>query len=284
MELHERLKLCERCKNRKFDFQTGLICSLTDEKPKFEHTCPDFIEDPSALQRKRGREVMNERMKKGDSGSVPGWRVFLSVIIMIFAIVRIALRMSRNDDRERQRSFESYQMPAYQQFETSQRRERNGLTRDDLRAYRAQETTGMVLPLDNGYQIEIPEGFSLFPHFQNDNLLLVAYANNFLVTCEKYETKPTVNPAQNWQSHQYGSHSNFPLLPFSGARILNTDNQSIDGSISFNFTYPFRSFQRHGHTEVIEANGYIYYVTISARRDDYRKLEKYLFYYLKQRE
>ncbi|ARN77522.1 hypothetical protein BST97_05720 [Nonlabens spongiae] len=104
------------------------------------------------------------------------------------------------------------------------------------------------------------------------------------MTSEKYETQSAVNPAQSWQSRQYGSHSNFPLLPFSGARILNLDDQSNDGNKSFNFTYPFMSFQRHRHTEVIKSGDYTYFVTISARRDDYRKLEKYLNYYLKKRE
>ncbi len=283
MELHERLKLCEKCKNRKFDFQTGLICSLTDEKPKFEHTCPDYVEDPSALLRKRGREVMNERMK-GNGGSVPGWRVFLSVIIMIFAIVRIVARLSRNNEREsRQRSFEQYQAPAYQQFQQEISRERNGLTRDDLRSLGAQATTGMVLPLENEYQIEIPQGFSLFPQYQNENLLLVAYANNFLVTCEKYQSDPSLNPAQDWQNRQYQSYSNFPLLPFSGARILTYDDVKTDGKTDFNFNYSFRSFNRHGHTEIIEAGDFRYYITISARRDDYNKLEKYLKYYLKKK-
>jgi len=41
----DNIRLCKRCTKRKFDYQKGLICSLTNEKPDFADECPDFERD-----------------------------------------------------------------------------------------------------------------------------------------------------------------------------------------------------------------------------------------------
>ena len=41
-----QLAFCKKCNNRKMDLQTGILCSLTDQKADFEGTCNDFQEDP----------------------------------------------------------------------------------------------------------------------------------------------------------------------------------------------------------------------------------------------
>lgn len=46
MNQEERLKYCKLCQNQSFDFQQGLLCKLTSEKPYFEGTCKDYLEDP----------------------------------------------------------------------------------------------------------------------------------------------------------------------------------------------------------------------------------------------
>ena len=49
MTLDERLKYCKICLNRKMDYSTGLVCSLTNAKPAFEGTCPSFnLDQPEA--------------------------------------------------------------------------------------------------------------------------------------------------------------------------------------------------------------------------------------------
>ncbi len=45
MTLNECLEFCKICQNRHVDFKTGLICSLTNEKPQFEDSCKDFLKD-----------------------------------------------------------------------------------------------------------------------------------------------------------------------------------------------------------------------------------------------
>ena len=51
MILEERLEFCKICQNRKVDFKTGLVCSLTNEKPEFEDTCKDFVKDEKEAER-----------------------------------------------------------------------------------------------------------------------------------------------------------------------------------------------------------------------------------------
>jgi len=50
MTREEHLVFCKKCHNRKFDFQTGLKCGLTDELADFEETCENFSHDESVKE------------------------------------------------------------------------------------------------------------------------------------------------------------------------------------------------------------------------------------------
>lgn len=41
--MNKQIEICKTCKNQKFDFKTGIICGLTNQKPNFTDKCPDFI-------------------------------------------------------------------------------------------------------------------------------------------------------------------------------------------------------------------------------------------------
>jgi len=56
MELKDRLEFCSKCKNRYFDPNKGLLCGLTKQKPDFEPTCPDFIEDEKVIEKLKFKE------------------------------------------------------------------------------------------------------------------------------------------------------------------------------------------------------------------------------------
>lgn len=61
MTKEERLKYCSACKNRKLDFDRGLLCSLTGEAPAFEGTCDSIQVDAEEQARK---EQQSEEIKK----------------------------------------------------------------------------------------------------------------------------------------------------------------------------------------------------------------------------
>lgn len=46
MNLEERLKFCKLCENKRFDFDQGLLCKLTNQKPAFDSSCPSYNENP----------------------------------------------------------------------------------------------------------------------------------------------------------------------------------------------------------------------------------------------
>jgi len=50
MERAEQLKLCKICAKRKFDFNRGIICGLTDEPATFEGTCDTYEKDDEAIR------------------------------------------------------------------------------------------------------------------------------------------------------------------------------------------------------------------------------------------
>jgi len=66
MTLEERLNYCKICQNRKMDFNIGIVCKLTDKKPDFEPTCPDFAVDQEELTHYQNRE---EEVEESDGGT-----------------------------------------------------------------------------------------------------------------------------------------------------------------------------------------------------------------------
>ncbi len=41
----ERLEICQTCTNRKMDFNRGILCNLSNQKPTFNDNCNEYIED-----------------------------------------------------------------------------------------------------------------------------------------------------------------------------------------------------------------------------------------------
>ncbi len=64
MEMTERIQFCKDCTKRKFDNQTGIICSLTNKKPEFQHKCGEFEEDTDNIQKHKERLSYNPRKWK----------------------------------------------------------------------------------------------------------------------------------------------------------------------------------------------------------------------------
>lgn len=72
---------CKKCKKRKFDFQRGTVCGLTNEKPTFENTCPDFDSDETIAEY-RGQEVKPNSERA---------RILLLIIWIILALEIISI-------------------------------------------------------------------------------------------------------------------------------------------------------------------------------------------------
>jgi hypothetical protein len=55
-----RIDFCKICKNRSFNFNEGIICKLTNEKPSFEENCPSFDKD----EREASNQLESKKAKK----------------------------------------------------------------------------------------------------------------------------------------------------------------------------------------------------------------------------
>ena len=72
METSERIKICSSCNNREFNPQTGIVCSLTKEKPNFEESCSNY----SANLSQNAKEIA-ERYEPDESDKrISGWLAF----------------------------------------------------------------------------------------------------------------------------------------------------------------------------------------------------------------
>ena len=59
------LSYCQYCTNRQFDPKSGVLCSLTGEKPEFENRCPDFNKDTRLVLKKGSIQTHYNRSTTG---------------------------------------------------------------------------------------------------------------------------------------------------------------------------------------------------------------------------
>ena len=59
---------CKICKNASFNSKRGIVCALTDFKPKFVESCQDYEEDDDAINiiKKLTKETQNPKYKKSN--------------------------------------------------------------------------------------------------------------------------------------------------------------------------------------------------------------------------
>ena len=75
MKLKDKLDYCRVCENRKTDYERGIVCGLTDEKPAWEKSCDDFVIDEvnadrlldrdSSVQKIMTEVYVDKKEKKG---------------------------------------------------------------------------------------------------------------------------------------------------------------------------------------------------------------------------
>lgn len=56
--------ICKKCKKKKLDLKRGIVCGLTNEKPTFENSCPNFDKDEAIKDLKETRLKRNEQRSK----------------------------------------------------------------------------------------------------------------------------------------------------------------------------------------------------------------------------
>lgn len=99
MKHEDRLAFCELCKNKDFSPKLGVICSLTAERPSFDGTCQDFVEDPQMITKKRRLEESHERMLENagsavvdDGGGASPGKIILSILVLLLLMLKWLIR------------------------------------------------------------------------------------------------------------------------------------------------------------------------------------------------
>ncbi|MDO6808358.1 LPXTG cell wall anchor domain-containing protein [Zobellia galactanivorans] len=80
MNIKERLKYCQQCKNKALDYDKNIICDLTSAPPVFERECKYFIH----------KDVPDDKTEKTSNNSFFGtWKsAILLVILAGYNIIR----------------------------------------------------------------------------------------------------------------------------------------------------------------------------------------------------
>ncbi len=91
MNHEERVSYCKVCIHRKMDFQQGLLCSLTNEKPNFDKFCSDFKRDIAS--EKRQKERKEESKWANGSNSKVTFKTVLYAILLIFVVIRLLIKI-----------------------------------------------------------------------------------------------------------------------------------------------------------------------------------------------
>ena len=80
MTPEEKIKVCLNCQNRKLDMHRGTVCKLTNEKPDFEDSCPNLIEDTTV---KSDLYIDNGEYEFG------GWLKFMFLMIFVGMVMTV---------------------------------------------------------------------------------------------------------------------------------------------------------------------------------------------------
>lgn len=89
MQFAQTLEICKRCEKRKFDMNSGIVCSLTLRKPEFNDSCKDFVIDAKEDTKLKAKA---NNLEKEEKNAVSTW----GVIVIILIIVRIFFRLFRD--------------------------------------------------------------------------------------------------------------------------------------------------------------------------------------------
>ncbi len=88
MTLKERLEFCSICEKRQVDLKTGLVCSLTNEKPTFENKCEYFTKDAEEAERKLTQKLKATGNAKTENGSInPKQNKLWGLLVLILGLV-----------------------------------------------------------------------------------------------------------------------------------------------------------------------------------------------------
>ncbi|GGG19647.1 hypothetical protein GCM10011344_20430 [Dokdonia pacifica] len=91
MTQEEKLQYCKVCVHKKMDFQQGLLCGLTNEKPSFDMFCKDYERDVAAENKQKERDEASQWSNGSDSKVT--FKNVLFVLVTIFVIVRLLYRI-----------------------------------------------------------------------------------------------------------------------------------------------------------------------------------------------
>ena len=82
-----KIDVCKKCKKKKFDLKQGILCGLTNEKPTFEDSCPDFDNDETI------KEYKGTNLKPNEQRSKTVLSLILIVLILeIFSLISSGLQ------------------------------------------------------------------------------------------------------------------------------------------------------------------------------------------------
>lgn len=98
MTREENSKVCRVCKNMKQDYEHGMICGLTNSIGSFEDKCASFIPDEEEVLRSIKRDTENQKLTEElieNSTSESPWRTMLSILIVIIAVIRLIVALSK---------------------------------------------------------------------------------------------------------------------------------------------------------------------------------------------
>lgn len=65
--MEEKITICGTCKKRGFNKETGLVCSLTNEKPAYQMSCSDFQRDQNVNIQPRTLSTQPDDLLRGNS-------------------------------------------------------------------------------------------------------------------------------------------------------------------------------------------------------------------------
>lgn len=81
----DKIEVCKKCTNQKFDRDQGIVCGLTGQKPTFEKSCPDYNPTEAALFKEQTKAPIKPNQQRAKTAVLLIWCLMALDVICIIS-------------------------------------------------------------------------------------------------------------------------------------------------------------------------------------------------------
>jgi hypothetical protein len=256
----EQLKYCEICKNRKLDFEKGLLCGLTNEHATFTDTCSSF-----ELDEYQNKKTVERKTNYSNNQPIP-FGTIISIIIAIIAVIRLFVAFSNYNKKSNNNNINFDESEVIQQMIVEQKEQSKYMDQMSLVDSETKDELGIIsiqkdslLSLDKNIKFLLPSNYYIMNNLTNESMLFVGRDNknsNIVI----YKIKKYKNETADYAWYVYRKPIANEVIKYNLSTTKTENN---------NFFYVLQNsaITINGFAHVFEKDGYWYICQLENSHD-----------------